>query len=75
MELAPPVALGAGAEEVRATNWRRAVAASLPWVLVGMSAAAALLGAWWITGTQAAVAFFYRSMAVAEVLLDKASPS
>jgi uncharacterized protein YjbI with pentapeptide repeats len=41
---------------VNATSWRRATA-WLPWALVGISAAAALFGAWWITGTESAVTF------------------
>jgi Pentapeptide repeats (8 copies) len=53
--------LGAGLQAMNATNWRRASVASpaawLPSVLVGMSAAAALFGAWWVWGTQAAVKF------------------
>jgi hypothetical protein len=45
--------------------WQRAIvafpAAWLPWVLIGASVAAALFGAWWTWGTEAAIAFLAAS--------------
>jgi hypothetical protein len=42
-------------------RWRDQGAASLPCALVGISAAAALFGAWWIWGTRTAIAFLAAS--------------